>query len=135
MIVDTSVVRSWIFEKNEEAEKIRKLFESGNLEVKAPSIVKFDICGMLLRMDMPENDLARLVKLVLDYLDYLLVDVSNDQMSEAVKFSRRYGVSLSAAASLVLARTLGDLYVTADADVSGKLKRSGYPVFHVSEVV
>ena len=135
MIIDSSVVKEWIFGNSDKCQKLRKKFEDGDIEIKIPDVVKYDVCKLIVKEELQEEYFLKLVELVIRYLDYFTVNLDCTHLTNAAKLCKNLQIDFSVAACLVLADSLADIYVTADKKLAEKLKKMGYSVLHVNEAV
>ena len=137
MIVDSSIILSWLFEDKygEECAILRRRFENDEIILRTPSLVKYDVCkAIAVDRRVPQSVIHKFIKLVLEYIDHISIEPKREQLSKATILSEKLKIELSIATCIVLSNFLGELYVTADDSVLS-LKKLGYPVIHVKEIV
>ncbi len=137
MIIDSSVILSWLIRGGEferECLKLREEFERGNIALKVPDVVIYDVCIKLAESSIPTDIASKLVHLASEYLRFISVKLEGHQLAEVVKICRSLGIEFTVASCVVLANHHSDIYVTADRDIYNTLVRSGFKVSHVSDI-
>ncbi|RLG59214.1 hypothetical protein DRN86_04575 [Candidatus Geothermarchaeota archaeon] len=135
MIIDSTVLKELIFGNNSKYQKIRKKFEGGELTIRIPDVVKYDVFKTIINENIPEEHFTKLVELIVRYLEYLTVNLDHTHITDAISISRDLKVDFSVAACLVLANSLMDVYVTANRELVEKLRKNGYSVLHINEIL
>jgi len=137
MIVDSSVVMHWLTRGGEfenECRKIRESLEKGNIIVRIPDVVIYDVYVRIAESEIPTDFASRLIHLASQYLNFLAVRMSGENLAEAIRVCRKVGVDFATASCAVLSKDLEDLYVTADRRVCSILSEHGFRVTHVSDI-
>ncbi len=137
MIIDSSIVLSWLLRGGEfekECLKLREEFERGNLSLKVPDVVVYDVCMKLTKSNIPTDIASKFVHLASEYLGFISVKLEGYQLAEVVKVCRDLGVDFAVASCIVLASHHSDIYVTADKNIYSTLIKSGFKVSHVSDI-
>ncbi|WP_290597587.1 MULTISPECIES: PIN domain-containing protein [unclassified Archaeoglobus] len=135
MIVDASAVVEILF-GSDIYQNIMEKVTSGEIRLRTSEAVKFEVCDSLIKKeDMGSEILQELLPLTLRFLDHITTKMNSDQLSKAVELSKALNLNFSSATCVILALSLGDVYVTADRSISNKLKKEGYPVLHLDELI
>ncbi len=137
MIVDTSIILNWIFRGGEferECLKLREEFERGNISLKVPDVVAYDVCIKIAESDIPTDVASKLVHLSFEYLKYISVSLDSRMLGDVVRVCRDLNVNFAVASCVVLSRHLNEMYVTADSGVYRLLSDAGIKVSHVRDL-
>jgi len=135
MIIDSTVLKELILSNNNKYNKIRKKFEEGELAIRIPDAVKYDFFEMIVNENIPEKHFTKLAELVVKYLEYLTVNLDRSQIINAIDLCRKLKVDFQVASCLVLANSFMDMYVTANRELVEKLRKNGYSVLHIDEIL
>ncbi len=137
MIIDSSIILNWLIRGGEfekECLKLREEFEKGNINLKVPDVIIYDVCMKLAESDIPSDIASKLVHLSLEYLKFISVKLDGRLLAEVVKVYRSFKVDFAVASCVVLSNHLSEIYVTADRDVYNILTESGIKVSHISDM-
>ncbi len=136
MIADLNVVKSWIIHDNLNSRILREMMEEGMINVRIPEIVKYEMCKILSDLNLPTEVLRRLVELVMEYLDFFLIKVDGKTFSDAIDIYKSLkNVDFTTAVCVSLAKSLGDVCVTTDHTLATYLRKHGFSVLTVDEVI
>jgi len=125
IVLDASVALKWIFGEEEGGEKAR-LYKEGHVTgretVAVHSLFFYEIANVLAtKTRLSTKDAAEAFSLIWNF-DLEVFRLGLDEFLEGIVLSRRYGITLYDAASIVLARKLGCPFVTADRGLYTKTK-------------
>jgi len=135
MIVDASAVVEILF-GNDIYQNILEKVTNGEIKLRTSEAVKFEVCDNLSKNeDMDSELLQELLPLTIRFLDHITTKMNSDQLSKAAKLSKELNLNFPPATCVILALSLGDVYITADESISNKLKKEGYPVLHLDELI
>ncbi len=137
MIIDSSIVLSWLLKGGEfekECLKLREEFERGNISLRVPDVVVYDVCMKLAKSNIPTDIASKLVHLASEYLRFISVKLEGPQLAEVVKVCRNLNVDFTVASCIVLANHHSDIYVTADKNIYSTLIKSGFKISHISDI-
>ncbi|WP_202319872.1 PIN domain-containing protein [Archaeoglobus neptunius] len=133
MIIDSSVFIEWLLGNSIESMKLREKAVNGELTVRIPENARYEIFERISREVTDQKVLQKLISLVDKLLGYISVKISTEQIFMAGEISKKLKIDLSTATCVVLAISMGEMYVTADEEVAARLKKSGYPAIHVKD--
>ena len=136
MIIDASVIAKW-FMKGEEWEdkalELKKKFEEGEINLKAPSLLIYEIGNVIWkRKDIPIELAIELTEKAMEYLKEIIVDIDPKTAKKAMKIAREENISFYDAAYIALSEEKREHLVTADKKLYEKTKTK-YSVKYITE--
>jgi len=137
MIIDASVVAKW-FLKGEEWEneslKIKRLFEDGNLELCALTLILYEVGNIIWkRKDIPADLASKLVLKASGYLKEIIIIPTLETSERALTIARKYNITFYDAVYIAISEQRKEIMVTADKKLYEKLK-SNFMVRFISDI-
>jgi predicted nucleic acid-binding protein len=131
MILDASVAAKW-FLKGEryEAEslRLRRDHEEGNIELQAPSLIRYEVCNTLWkREDIAVEELGKLAEVATSYLGNLAVSLSAQEYRKAVINARAWNITVYDSSYATMAQEMKAPLITADQDLATRLSKVAVP--------
>ncbi len=137
MIIDRSVVISWIYRDDKFSRhclKLKETFEDGKIRLRTTDFVKHEILHELMRGSFSDEATVRLARLLDEYLNFICEKLNSELVAQTVKLSLSLKLELSVASCIVLSNHFGEIYVTADERLAEILSSNGFLVQHVSKL-
>ncbi len=137
MIIDRSIVTSWIYKDDKFSRhclKLKETFEDGKIKLRTTDFVKHEVLRELTRRSFPAEATVRLAKLLDEYLNFICEKLDSDLVAQTVKLSLSLKLELGAASCIALSNHFGEVYVTADEKLAKILSSNGFLVQHVSKL-
>ncbi len=136
MIVDASVVAKWFLkgeEWEEKALKLKELYEEGEIGLKAPSLVLYEVGNVIWkRRDMPSELAEKFVEKITEYLEKIIVELKPNIARKAIRIAKKENITFYDAIYIALSDMENELLVTADKKLYNKAKNN-HLIKHVSE--
>ena len=134
MIADAPAIDELLFGENPKCQKLKEMIFNGKVPLRVPETVRYEVLDSVVKKKAEPEHLQKLLSLIAQFLDCVTVEMDAEQLSKAAELCKTLDIDLSSAVCIVLAASFVDVYITGDISVAKKLKKSGYPVLHLSEV-
>lgn len=125
IVLDASVVLKWFFENEEDCGKAllyRDKHVAGEQPIAVPDLLFYEVGNVLItRTRLDASAVAEVFSLLWN-LDLEVCDLGFEEFSNAIRISRRYGITLYDAAYVELARRLRCDLVTSDKKLYYKVR-------------
>lgn len=137
MIVDASVVAKWFLkgeEWEEESLKLREMFESGEVELWAPSLILYEVGNVIWkRRDIPIDIASKIVSKAFEYLKEIILIPTSEIAELSMRIARELKITFYDATYVALSTLRKDQLVTADKKLYDKV-RNNHSVIFISDI-
>lgn len=128
IVVDASVVYKWIVDEEgrdtQSARKLRDDYLNGKIQVTAPDILLYEIANIFAyKTHLTARDGLRAWRSFL-LLEIPVTSATPPFITETLKYSQKYGISVYDASYIALAKKRNCFFVTADAKLVSRVSLS-----------
>ncbi len=137
MILDASVAAKWFLrgEKYEsEGLKLRQDYEAGKVELRAPSLILYEVCNTIWkRKDIARETASKLAEAASNYLSSIAVSPSPQSYRRAVSNARIWDITVYDSSYATMSEELKRPLITADDDLRKHLSKAPIPILFLAD--